>query len=156
MPYSRCDHAQEAYGTNYAQTHSEVDSLLGEIDRIFDACSKRTAQRRYEKVLAQRETFLAQSTQAGAIFDFLERHWPYLVNAIESRVIPSTNSTTEEVIRIFPQHYKTFCGFENIDSARLYLGVFEKPCPELDEGVDRFSPFSDDAQERIRASARWT
>jgi len=46
------------------------------------------------------------------------------------------------VIRIFTQHYKTFCGFENIESARLYLAVFEK--------VYRFTPFSDDAQKRIR------
>ena len=46
------------------------------------------------------------------------------------------------MIRIFSQHYKTFCGFENIESARLYLSVFEK--------AYRFTPFSDDAQEQIR------
>jgi transposase-like protein len=68
--------------------------------------------------------------------------WPRLSNAIESCLIPTTNNTTEQVIRIFTQHYKTFCGFENIDSARCYLAVFEK--------VYRFSPFSADAQERIR------
>jgi len=68
--------------------------------------------------------------------------WPRLVNAIESSLVPSTNNATEQVIRIFNQHYKTFCGFENIESARLYLAVFEK--------VYRFSPFSNDAQERIR------
>jgi hypothetical protein len=51
--------------------------------------------------------------------------------------------------RIFTQHYpqdarrrKTFCGFESIESARLYLAVFEK--------IYRFSPFSDDAQQRLR------
>jgi hypothetical protein len=48
----------------------------------------------------------------------------------------------EEVIRIFTQHYKTFCGFESIETAELYLGVFEK--------VYRCTPFSADAQERIR------
>ena len=69
--------------------------------------------------------------EAEALFAFLERHWPRLVNAIESRIIPTTNNATEEIIRIFNQHYKTFCGFENIESARLYLGVFEK--------VERFS-----------------
>jgi len=135
-------HAKEAYGTNYPETHPEVDKLMEEIDRIFDARTKRTARRRYEKVLAQRETFVTQTPDAAALFDFLERHWPYLVNAIESQIIPTTNNATEEVIRIFTQHYKTFCGFENIDSARLYLGVFEK--------IYRFTPFSDDAQERIR------
>jgi len=132
----------EVYGTNYAKTRPEVVALRQAIDHIFKAHTKRTAQRRYDKVLAQREQFVAETPDAEAIFAFLERHWPHLVNAIESRIIPRTNNATEEVIRIFNQHYKTFCGFENIETARLYLAVFEK--------VYRFTPFSDDAQERIR------
>jgi len=115
------------------------------IDAIFEASTKRTARRRYEKVLAQREQFETGNSKAKAIFDFLERHWPYLVNAIESQIVPTTNNATEQVIRIFTQHYKTFCGFESIESARLYLGVFEK--------VYRFTPFSGDAQERIRGKS---
>jgi len=133
---------KELYGSRYAETEPQVEALRQQIDHIFDARTKRTAQRRYQKVLAQRTTFVAQTPEAKALFDFLERHWPKLVNAIESRIIPTTNNATEEVIRIFTQHYKTFCGFENIDSAQLYLGVFEK--------VYRFTPFSSDAQERIR------
>jgi transposase-like protein len=135
-------HIKEVYGTGYAETYPEVETLRKEIDHIFDARTKRTARRRYEQVLAQRETFVTQTPKAEAIFAFLERHWPKLLNAIESRIIPTTNNATEEVIRIFTQHYKTFCGFENIDTARCYLGVFEK--------VYRFTPFSDDAQKRIR------
>ena len=136
------EHLKEAYGLNYARTRSDVVALKGEIAHIFDARTKRTAQQRYEKVLAQRERFVAETPQSEAAFAFLERHWPYLVNGLESRHIPRTNNATEEVIRIFTQHYKTFCGFENIETARLYLGVFEK--------VYRFTPFSEDAQERIR------
>ena len=135
-------HIKEVYGTDYAETHPQAETLREEIDHIFDARTKRTARRRYGQVLAQRETFVAQTPEAKAIFEFLERHWPKLVNGIESRVIPTTNNATEEVIRIFTQHYKTFCGFENIETARLYLGVFEK--------VYRFTPFSNDAQKRIR------
>jgi len=135
-------HIKEVYGTDYAETHPQAETLREEIDHIFDARTKRTARRRYEQVLAQRETFVSQTPEAKAIFEFLERHWPKLVNAIESRIIPTTNNATEEVIRIFTQHYKTFCGFENIETARLYLGVFEK--------VYRFTPFSNDAQKRIR------
>jgi transposase-like protein len=135
-------HIKEAYGTDYAETHPEVEILREEIDHIFGARTKRTAQHRYEKVLAQRESFVAETPEANAIFEFLERHWTRLVNAIESRIIPTTNNACEEVIRIFTQHYKTFCGFENIASARLYLGVFEK--------VYRLTPFSNDAQKRIR------
>jgi hypothetical protein len=136
------EHFKEAYGLNYAETRPHVATLREEINHIFAARTKRTAQRRYEKVLAQRGQFVAETPEADAVFAFLERHWPYLVNAIESRIIPKTNNATEEVIRIFTQHYKTFCGFESIGTARLYLGVFEK--------VYRFTPFSDDAQQRIR------
>jgi len=136
------EQAKEAYGTHYAETYPEVKRLLEEIDIIFDARARRTAQRRYQQVLAQREHFEAVNPRAKAIFDFLERHWPFLINAVESRIVPTTNNAAEQVIRVFTQHYKTFCGFESIDSARLYLGVFEK--------IYRLTPFSDDAQERIR------
>ncbi|MBM4461689.1 MAG: transposase, partial [Chloroflexi bacterium] len=136
------DHLQEAYGRDYAETHPEVVALREAIQQIFEARTKRTAQRRYDQVLAQRSQFVAHNPQADAAFAFLERHWPRLVNAIESQHIPTTNNATEEVIRIFTQHYKTFCGFESIESAQLYLAVFEK--------VYRFTPFSADAQAHIR------
>jgi len=135
-------HLKEAYGLDYAKTRPDVAALREEINHIFDARTKRTAQRRYEKVLAQRDAFVTETPKADAAFAFLDRHWSCLVNAIESHHIPTTNNTTEQVIRIFTQHYKTFCGFESIESARLYLAVFEK--------VYRFTPFSDDAQKRIR------
>jgi hypothetical protein len=54
------------------------------------------------------------------------------------------------VIRRFDQHYQNFCGFESLDSACLFLAVFEKRCPEPVEGVYRFTPFTEDAQPRIR------
>jgi transposase-like protein len=135
-------HLKEAYGLNYTRTRPDVVALREEIDRIFGARTKRTARRRYEQVLAQRQRFVAETPKADDAFRFLERHWPTLVNAIESDLIPRTNNATEQVIRIFTQHYKTFCGFESIETARLYLGVFEK--------VYRFTPFSEDAQQRIR------
>jgi len=133
---------RETYGDRYTERYPEVEALREQIQHIFDARTKRTAQQRYEQVLAQRAAFVTQTPDAAVIFDFLERHWPYLVNGIESRNIPTTNNAVEEVIRIFTQHYKTFCGFENVETARLYLGVFEK--------VYRFTPFSEDAQECIR------
>jgi len=133
---------REIYGSKHSETHPEVKILKQEIDHIFDARTKRTARRRYLKVLAQREQFVTQTPDAACLFDFLERHWPKLVNAIESQHIPTTNNATEQVIRIFNQHYKTFCGFESIESARIYLAVFEK--------VYRFTPFSNDAQPHIR------
>lgn len=133
---------RQVYGSDYPQTRPEVVALRQSIDQIFQAQTKRTAHRRYEQVMAQRDAFVAQTPDIEATFAFLERHWPRLVNAIDSHLIPTTNNATEQVIRHFTQHYKTFCGFQKLASARLYLGVFEK--------VYRFTPFSNDAHPAIR------
>jgi transposase-like protein len=133
---------RKIYGRDFAQTRPEVKQLREEINLIFQAKSKRTARNRYAKVMAQRELFVQQNPEAAAIFDFLAYHWPTLVNAIESQLIPKTNNAVEMVIRRFDQHYQNFCGFERIASAQLYLAVFEK--------LYRFTPFSDDAQPAIR------
>ncbi|HBY97869.1 MAG TPA: hypothetical protein DEP84_28660 [Chloroflexi bacterium] len=133
---------RQIYGRGYAHTQPEVETLRQDIVQIFRAKTKRTAQKRYEKVLALREQYVHQQSEAAMIFDFLERHWPKLVNAIESQLIPKTNNTVELVIRRFDQHYQSFCGFNSIDTAQCFLAVFEK--------VYRFTPFSDDAQPAIR------
>jgi len=112
------------------------------IDRIFQAKTKRTAQRRYDKVMDTQDDFISADPLASAIFDGLHRHWPQLVDAIESQQIPLTNNTTELVIRRFEQHYQNFCGFNSASSAQTYLAVFE--------WTYRLTPFSADAQPRIR------
>jgi hypothetical protein len=56
-----------------------------------------------------------------------------------------TNNAVELVIRRFDQHYQNFCGFESIADAQRYLAVFEK--------LYRFTPFSQDAQPRIRGQS---
>jgi transposase-like protein len=133
---------RKLYGTDYAQTQPEVETLRQDIVAIFQAKTKRTAHKRYQQVMAMRQEFVQDKADAAAIFDFLARHWPRLVNAIESQLIPKTNNAVEMVIRRFDQHYQNFCGFESIESAQLYLAVFEK--------LYRFTPFSDDAQPAIR------
>ena len=135
-------HVKDVYGPGYADTHPEAKALKQAIYRIFDARTKRTAQERYEAVMADRKHYVADIPAAAAIFDFLERHWPTLVNGIESQCIPTTNNTVELVILRFDQHYQNFRGFESINSARLFLAVFEK--------LYRFTPFSQDAQPSIR------
>jgi transposase-like protein len=136
------DYCRQAYGKDYAETHPEVEALRSDIQRIFAAKTKRTAQKRYAQVMARREDFVQVAPQATTIFDFLERHKPQLINAIESQLIPKTNNAVELVIRRFDQHYQNFCGFDSIQTAQLFLGVFEK--------MYRLIPFSDDAQPRIR------
>jgi hypothetical protein len=133
---------KDAYGTNYAKTRPDVVRLREQIDAIFQARTRRTAEKRYRKVLALRKQYVASTPAVASVFDSLERHWPTLVNGIESTIIPRTNNATELVIRRFDQHYHNFCGFDSLASARLFLAVFEK--------VYRFTPFTPDAQPRIR------
>jgi transposase-like protein len=135
-------YCRKIYGKNYAETYPQVEQLRQAIRRIFAAKTKRTAHRRYAEVMARRESFVQDLPQAAPIFDFLERHWPKLVNGIESQIIPKTNNAVEQVIRRFDQHYQSFCGFESIQTAHIFLGVFDK--------VYRLTPFSDDAEPHIR------
>jgi hypothetical protein len=133
---------QEVYGRDYATPHPEAVTLREQIDAIFQVKTRRTAEKRYAQVMAVREQYVTQQPESACIFNTLERHWPTLVNGIESTIIPRTNNAVELVIRRFDQHYQNFCGFESLESARLFLGVFEK--------VYRFTPFTEDAQPRIR------
>jgi hypothetical protein len=130
------------YGKDYREQHPEAIVLQEQIARVFQAKTKRTAQRRYERVLALREMYVATTPALAAVFASLERHWPKLVTAIESDRIPMTNNATELVIRRFDQHEQTFCGFDSIATAQIYLAVFE--------WCYRFTPFTQDAQRRIR------
>jgi transposase-like protein len=133
---------KDVYGSKYADTYPEVVKLKDRIDHIFKAKTRRTAEKRYAKVMALRNQYVSQQSEVSIVFDSLQRHWPTLVNGIESTLIPKTNNTVELVIRRFDQHYQNFCGFDSLATARLYLAVFEK--------VYRFTPFTQDAQPRIR------
>ena len=78
---------REVYGKHYAETYPEVELLYDEIKHIFDARTKRTAQRRHEAILAQQELLVTPTPRAATIFDLLERHWP-------SRSTPSRATTS--------------------------------------------------------------
>ena len=110
--------------------------------KMFQLRTKRTAQKRYRALLDQQDEYVQCEPSLQWVFDFLEQHWPYLVNAVERQLIPATINAVEMVIRRFDQHYQNFCGFDTIETTRLFLGVFEK--------IYRFTPFSQDAQPRIR------
>lgn len=89
-----------------------------------------------------RERYVRETPASAVIFEFLERHWSTPVNGIESKLIPRTNNAVELVIRRFDQHYRNFCGFDTIESAQLFPGVFEK--------IYHFTLFSQDARPGIR------
>jgi transposase-like protein len=127
---------KEIYGNDYAETHPEAVTLKKQIYKVFDAKTRKTVNKRYRKVMALKENYVAQMPQAQRIFDFLERHYPTLVNAVENPLIPLTNNTVELVIRRFDQHYQNMCGFDSIETARKYLHLFEL--------TYRFTPFAQD------------
>jgi transposase-like protein len=127
---------KEVYGADYAEKHPEAVRLKKDIYRIFQCKDKRTALRRYDKVMALRDEYVAAMPEAAKIFNSLKQHWPKLVNGVGSKVIPKTNNAVELVIRRFDQHYQNFCGFESIETARRFLAVFEM--------VYRFTPFAKD------------
>jgi len=133
------------YGRERYRTDHQVVALREELDGVLAAETKRTAQRRYEAVMAQREALVASEPGLASIFATMETHWPMLVNGIESDLIPRTNNTVELLIRRFDQHYQNMCGFESVETASVFLGVFEK--------TYRFTPFSQDAQQRLRGKS---
>jgi transposase-like protein len=133
---------KKVYGPDYKETHPQALALKQAIGHIFEARTRRTARKRYMALLDQRDEYLTQTPGSEAIFLFLECHWPRLLNGIESKTIPRTNNAAELVIRRFDQHYQNFCGFDSLDSAQLFLAVFEK--------FYRFTPLSQDAQPHLR------
>jgi transposase-like protein len=133
---------RETLGRDYAEQHPEAEHLRQAIVHLFQAHTQRIARGRYRMLLDRRKEYIQCEPSLEWIFEFLELHWSFLVNSIESELIPATNNAVEMVIRRFDQHYQNFCGFESIESAQLYLGVFEK--------IYRFTPFSRDARPAIR------
>ena len=127
---------KEVYGNDYVQTHPEALELKEQLYAIFKAKTKKTVDKRYRQVMALQPDYVSAMPEAQRIFDFLEHHYPKLVNAVENPLIPLTNNTIELVIRRFDQHYQNFAGFDHIETARRYLNLFEL--------AYRFTPFVDD------------
>lgn len=136
---------RETLGHDYAQQRPVAEEVRAEVVRVFQVRTKRMAEDRYRALLARREAVTQVEPALEWVFEFLENHWPHLVNSVENDLIPATNNATEMVIRRFDQHYQNFCGFESIETTQVYLGVFEK--------VYRFTPFSRDAQPRVRGKS---
>ena len=136
---------REVYGADYRETHPEAVALEKAIQQIFAAKTKRTAHKRWQAVLVLRKQYVEECPAAQAIFAFLQRHRLTLLNAVERQLIPTTNNAVERAIGRFDQHYQGFRGFESLQTAQVYLGVFEK--------LYRFTPFSKDAQPEIRGKS---
>jgi transposase-like protein len=135
-------HLAKIYGWQALHDEQTVIALRQTFDAPLMANTAVTAQQRYDDLMTRREVWVHDKPELHALFTFLETHWPKLLNGIDSDLIPRTNNTVELVIRRFHQHYQSFCGFDSLRTAACYLAVFEK--------LYRFTPFSADAQPRLR------
>jgi transposase-like protein len=130
------------FGREYAQTRPDLFRLRQQMDRLFQAKTRRTVDKRYAELMAQRELLIQTEPRLEPIFDSLTRHYPTLVNAYDHPLIPLTNNTTERLIRRFDQHYQNFAGFDSLETARCYLHLFEL--------TYRFTPFGPEVQPHLR------
>lgn len=135
-------HFKELFGSDYARTRPDLLSVRQQLDRIFQAQSRRTVEKRYAALMAQREALVQAEPRLEAILDSLARHFPLLVNAYDHPLIPLTNNATERLIRRFDQHYQNFAGFDSLETARCYLHLFEL--------TYRFTPFGPEVQPHLR------
>ena len=135
----------QVYGRYYLEKVPEVVPLHDAITNLFHAQTQKTVRQRFADLMALRETYVTKTPEIACVFDSLERHFPKLVNAIESPDIPRTNNATELVIRRFDQHYQAMCGLDTLESAKVYLRVFEL--------VYRLTPFADDGRSEIRGKS---
>ena len=135
----------QVYGRYYLEKVPEVVPLHDALTNLFNAQTQKTVRKRYADLMALRETYVTKTPAIATVFDSVERHFPKLVNAIESPDIPRTNNATELVIRRFDQHYQAMCGLDTLESAKIYLRVFEL--------VYRLTPFADDGRPEIRGKS---
>jgi len=73
---------RDIYGRERSQSDQTVITLRQALDGVLASETKRTAQRRYEAVMTQREALVASEPGLVAVFATLETHWPTLVNGI--------------------------------------------------------------------------
>jgi hypothetical protein len=133
---------KETFGRDYAETRLEVLAVRQQIDRIFQAKTRRTVEKRYAALMAQREELLRAEPRLAPILESVVRHYPLLVNAYDTAHIPLTNNATERLIRRFDQHYQNCAGFDSLETARGYLHLFEL--------TYRFTPFGAEVQPYLR------
>jgi hypothetical protein len=135
----------KVYGRYYLEKVPAVVPLHDAITHLFNAQTQKAVRKRFADLMALRETYVTQTPAIASVFDSVERHFPKLVNAIESLEIPRTNNATELVIRRFDQHYQAMCGLDTLESAKIYLRVFEL--------VYRLTPFAEDGRLEIRGKS---
>lgn len=97
----------------------ERKRLLAQVAKIFRTKDKRTVRRRFIR-WAQR----SQKRGHQELVLKLEGLLPFLIGAVGSRVIPTTNNAIERVFRAFNRFAYVKYGFGNVESARRQIALF--------------------------------
>ena len=90
------------FGRDYPQTRPDLFKVRQHMDHVFQAKTRRTVDKRYAELMAQREELLRTEPGLEPIFDSLAHHYPTLVNAYDHPLIPLTNNATERLTRSGP------------------------------------------------------
>jgi hypothetical protein len=146
-------HIKDVYGADYAAQYPEAEDLKQQIYAILDAHTLARATKRYTDVLALRRLTSRRSPRrpgSSISWNVTGPNWPIVSASARSRP-PTTRSnwssaaSTSTTSLSWPHRPGNFCGFESPTDAQRYLAVFEK--------IYRFTPFSQDAQPRIRGKS---
>ena len=113
------------FGRDYQQTRPDLFKLRQHMDHIFQAKTRRTVDKRYAELIAQRNELVRVEPASNPFSTAWPAIIPTLVNAYDHPLIPLTNNATERLIRRFDQHYQNFAGFDSLETARCYLHLFE-------------------------------
>jgi len=100
LRWHRC--FKTTFGREYERTHPNMFQLRQQVDRVFQPKTRRTVEKRYAELMAQRDQRVQAEPRLEPIFDSLARHYPTLVNAYDHPLIPLTNNTTERLTRSGP------------------------------------------------------
>jgi len=104
--------------------HADLVQLVKSIDRVYRCKDRRTAGKRFEKVLREKDAAVRRHPEVTPLFPLLEARFPLVVNAVGSSLLPSTNNATERVIKAFHRHYRDMAGLESLETAEIHAKLF--------------------------------
>jgi hypothetical protein len=81
----------KVFGRYYLEKVPETAPLHEAITQLFQAHTQKTVRQRFAELMELRSSYVARTPEITCVFDSLEAHFPKLVNAIESPLIPRTN-----------------------------------------------------------------
>lgn len=114
-------HFQDVYGKKFKEKNPDAYRIYVQFRNIFQCKSAKTARKRYFEAF----TLESSHPEAEKIFSYLKNHFRHMMYPLEYANVPQTNNITEGVIKRFCRQIKNSCGFESVESARLFLRAYQ-------------------------------